>query len=246
MTDDGPSWPGPGTGERGRGSVTPNPRVGAVLVRDGAIVAEGWHKVFGGPHARWNACARRGQRHRCGRGHVVRDARALQPFRQDAAVFAHAPGIRGRAVVIGCLDPIPWRGRGGTAAPGGVAVAVGVRNRNAATPSPISWSSKTWAGPSSPQAGHDPRRPHRHAPGRFGLGERRGLAGPGPCHCAPAPGGHGRRRDALHRHNPGSPTATWPARSGPIPSPWPWWSPAAAGPEAPLFLLTDRRRNWCF
>ena len=36
---------------RGQGATTPNPRVGAVLVKDGAIVAEGWHKVFGGPHA---------------------------------------------------------------------------------------------------------------------------------------------------------------------------------------------------
>jgi diaminohydroxyphosphoribosylaminopyrimidine deaminase/5-amino-6-(5-phosphoribosylamino)uracil reductase len=37
--------------ERGRGKVSPNPMVGAVLVRDGLVVAEGWHAYFGGAHA---------------------------------------------------------------------------------------------------------------------------------------------------------------------------------------------------
>jgi diaminohydroxyphosphoribosylaminopyrimidine deaminase/5-amino-6-(5-phosphoribosylamino)uracil reductase len=37
--------------ERGWGRVSPNPMVGAVLVRDGVVVAEGWHDVFGGAHA---------------------------------------------------------------------------------------------------------------------------------------------------------------------------------------------------
>src|SRR3954468_11837321 len=37
--------------ERGVGQVTPNPNVGAVVARDGAVVGEGWHEVFGGPHA---------------------------------------------------------------------------------------------------------------------------------------------------------------------------------------------------
>jgi len=36
---------------RGRGATAPNPCVGAVLVQGGKIVAEGWHKAFGGPHA---------------------------------------------------------------------------------------------------------------------------------------------------------------------------------------------------
>ncbi len=34
--------------------VAPNPMVGAVLVRDGHIIAEGWHRQYGGPHAEVN------------------------------------------------------------------------------------------------------------------------------------------------------------------------------------------------
>jgi diaminohydroxyphosphoribosylaminopyrimidine deaminase/5-amino-6-(5-phosphoribosylamino)uracil reductase len=37
--------------ERGRGGVEPNPLAGAVIVRDGRLVGEGWHRRFGGPHA---------------------------------------------------------------------------------------------------------------------------------------------------------------------------------------------------
>ena len=37
--------------EGGWGKVSPNPMVGAVLVRDGVVLAEGWHDVFGGAHA---------------------------------------------------------------------------------------------------------------------------------------------------------------------------------------------------
>ncbi len=36
---------------RGRYRTAPNPRVGAVLVRDGRVVGEGWHAQVGGPHA---------------------------------------------------------------------------------------------------------------------------------------------------------------------------------------------------
>ena len=36
---------------RGQGRVEPNPMVGAVLVRDERVVAGGYHKRFGGPHA---------------------------------------------------------------------------------------------------------------------------------------------------------------------------------------------------
>jgi len=36
---------------RGLYSTTPNPRVGCVIVKDGAVVGEGWHEKAGGPHA---------------------------------------------------------------------------------------------------------------------------------------------------------------------------------------------------
>ena len=40
---------------RGAGRVSPNPMVGAVLVYNGEIIGEGWHRQFGGPHAEVNA-----------------------------------------------------------------------------------------------------------------------------------------------------------------------------------------------
>jgi diaminohydroxyphosphoribosylaminopyrimidine deaminase/5-amino-6-(5-phosphoribosylamino)uracil reductase len=42
---------------RGRGRVHPNPVVGAVVVKDGAVGGEGWHAEYGGPHAEVNAIA---------------------------------------------------------------------------------------------------------------------------------------------------------------------------------------------
>jgi diaminohydroxyphosphoribosylaminopyrimidine deaminase/5-amino-6-(5-phosphoribosylamino)uracil reductase len=41
--------------EHGRGTVSPNPMVGCVLVTDGRIVGEGWHQHYGGPHAEAHA-----------------------------------------------------------------------------------------------------------------------------------------------------------------------------------------------
>jgi len=50
--------------ERGRYRVSPNPMVGAVLVRDGRIVGEGSHRRAGGPHAEVVALSRAGSRSR--------------------------------------------------------------------------------------------------------------------------------------------------------------------------------------
>ncbi len=50
--------------ERGRGAVEPNPMVGACIVRKGRIIAEGYHRAFGGPHAEVEALRRAGRRAR--------------------------------------------------------------------------------------------------------------------------------------------------------------------------------------
>ncbi len=41
--------------ERGRGMVSPNPLVGAVIVKDNKVVGEGYHRKFGEAHAEVNA-----------------------------------------------------------------------------------------------------------------------------------------------------------------------------------------------
>ncbi|MGH3045445.1 MAG: bifunctional diaminohydroxyphosphoribosylaminopyrimidine deaminase/5-amino-6-(5-phosphoribosylamino)uracil reductase RibD [Gaiellaceae bacterium] len=50
--------------ERGRGTTAPNPVVGAVVVRNGEIVGEGWHERPGGPHAEVVALEAAGERTR--------------------------------------------------------------------------------------------------------------------------------------------------------------------------------------
>jgi diaminohydroxyphosphoribosylaminopyrimidine deaminase/5-amino-6-(5-phosphoribosylamino)uracil reductase len=40
---------------RGADEVKPNPLVGAVVVRDGEVLGEGWHERYGAPHAEVNA-----------------------------------------------------------------------------------------------------------------------------------------------------------------------------------------------
>lgn len=41
--------------QRGEGAVNPNPLVGAVIVRGGRVIGEGWHERWGGLHAERNA-----------------------------------------------------------------------------------------------------------------------------------------------------------------------------------------------
>lgn len=49
----------------------PNPRVGCVLVRDGAVVGEGWHRRAGEPHAERLALAAAGERARGATAYVT-------------------------------------------------------------------------------------------------------------------------------------------------------------------------------
>jgi tRNA(Arg) A34 adenosine deaminase TadA len=49
-------------GERGRGSTKPNPVVGALVVKNGKVLARGYHRQAGLPHAEIEALAKLGMR----------------------------------------------------------------------------------------------------------------------------------------------------------------------------------------
>jgi len=86
--------------ERGRGRTRPNPIVGAVVVRNGRVVGEGWHRAAGEPHAEVMALRRAGRRARGGTIYVTLEPCAhvgRTPPCVDAIVAA---GIRRCVVAI--------------------------------------------------------------------------------------------------------------------------------------------------
>ena len=91
--------------ERGRGTTYPNPVVGAVLVREGAIVGEGWHERHGEAHAEVNALHAAGARARAATLYVTLEPcshHGRTPPCADALIDA---GVT--RVVVGVLDPNP-------------------------------------------------------------------------------------------------------------------------------------------
>ena len=91
--------------ERGRGHVEPNPLVGAVIVRDGTLVGEGWHEKFGQAHAEVNALAQAGDAAR-GATLTSRWNRAVITARRPPAPMRdHRAGIA--RVVAALEDPFP-------------------------------------------------------------------------------------------------------------------------------------------
>lgn len=113
--------------ERGRGLTSPNPMVGAVLVRDGEIVGEGFHAEAGGPHAEIVALAAAGERARGATLYVT-----LEPCNHHGRTPPCTPAIRKAGVarvVAGARDPNPHVAGGGAEAlrAAGLGVAVGAR-----------------------------------------------------------------------------------------------------------------------
>jgi diaminohydroxyphosphoribosylaminopyrimidine deaminase/5-amino-6-(5-phosphoribosylamino)uracil reductase len=91
--------------ERGRGTTQPNPVVGAVLVRDGEIVGEGWHERKGEAHAEVNALAAAGDRARGSTLYVT-----LEPCAHVGATPPCAQALIDAGVgkvVVGTRDPDP-------------------------------------------------------------------------------------------------------------------------------------------
>jgi diaminohydroxyphosphoribosylaminopyrimidine deaminase/5-amino-6-(5-phosphoribosylamino)uracil reductase len=87
---------------RGLGRTHPNPPVGAVVVRAGRIVGEGWHRRAGAPHAEAVALARAG---RLARGATLYCT--LEPCTVDGRTPPCAPAVIAagiRRVVLGSTD----------------------------------------------------------------------------------------------------------------------------------------------
>jgi len=116
--------------ERGWGETAPNPMVGAVVVRDGEIVGEGWHARFGEAHAEVNALRAAGERARGATVYV-----SLEPCNHhgktppcvDALIAA---GVR--RVVMAARDPSPVAAGGAPRlAAAGVETLIGLEERDA-------------------------------------------------------------------------------------------------------------------
>jgi diaminohydroxyphosphoribosylaminopyrimidine deaminase/5-amino-6-(5-phosphoribosylamino)uracil reductase len=96
--------------ERGRGTTQPNPVVGAVVVRDGEVVGEGWHQRKGEAHAEVIALEAAGERAKGATLFVTMEpckSHGSTPPCTDAVLAA---GVR--KVVAGSLDPNPEAGGG--------------------------------------------------------------------------------------------------------------------------------------
>ena len=117
--------------ERGRGRVNPNPMVGAVIVRAGRVVGEGWHRALGEPHAEAMALAQAGARARGATMYVTLEPCAHKGRTPPCVDAMIASGIRRCFVAI--RDPhriVNGRGLRRLRA-AGVRVEVGLLEREA-------------------------------------------------------------------------------------------------------------------
>lgn len=116
---------------RGRGMTHPNPMVGAVLVRDGHVIGEGWHTGPGTPHAEVHAIGNASSGARGATLYVNLEPCSHQgrtPPCTDAIIDA---GIS--RVVASCMDPNPAvNGRGfGILRKSDISVTVGLYEERA-------------------------------------------------------------------------------------------------------------------
>jgi diaminohydroxyphosphoribosylaminopyrimidine deaminase/5-amino-6-(5-phosphoribosylamino)uracil reductase len=97
--------------ERGRGHTRPNPMVGAVLVRSGRVLARGYHRRAGLPHAEIEALSPKGVRAQGATLYVTLEPCCHQGRTGPCTEAIERAGIR--RVVVGCCDENPLvSGRG--------------------------------------------------------------------------------------------------------------------------------------
>ena len=206
--------------ERGVGSVSPNPVVGAVVVRDDRVVGEGWHERVRRPARRGQRDRVRGRRRPAGR-HALRVAGAVLPPRpaRRPAPTRSSPPASARVVVAATTRP-----RRPPAAGLGILRDEGVAGRRRGRRAGRTGAP---AEPGLPQA-----RPHRAPVGALQVGDEPRRQGRDP---------HRRLEVDLQRGQPrssrtaGAPRAT-PWRSGSAPR----WPTTRSSPRASTACATSR------
>lgn len=111
---------------KGIGRTSPNPAVGCVIVKNGQIIGEGWHKKAGTPHAEIHALSQAGEAARGSDLYVTLEPcchHGKTPPCSDALIAA---GVA--RVIIGMIDPNPQvAGKGAEALrQSGISVETGV------------------------------------------------------------------------------------------------------------------------
>ncbi|HYD49728.1 MAG TPA: bifunctional diaminohydroxyphosphoribosylaminopyrimidine deaminase/5-amino-6-(5-phosphoribosylamino)uracil reductase RibD [Terriglobales bacterium] len=96
---------------RGVGYTSPNPPVGAVIVRRGQIIAEGYHRRAGAAHGEAEALANAGDRARGATLYVTLEPCAHHGRTPPCVDAVLAAGVK--RVVIGSIDPNPRVAGGG-------------------------------------------------------------------------------------------------------------------------------------
>jgi diaminohydroxyphosphoribosylaminopyrimidine deaminase/5-amino-6-(5-phosphoribosylamino)uracil reductase len=116
---------------RARGRTSPNPLVGAVVVREGLLVGEGYHQRAGTPHAEVQALAAAGERARGATVYVTLEPCAHHGRTPPCTEALIAAGVR--RVVAAMIDPNPRVAGRGLAAleAAGIATQVGLLENEA-------------------------------------------------------------------------------------------------------------------
>jgi diaminohydroxyphosphoribosylaminopyrimidine deaminase/5-amino-6-(5-phosphoribosylamino)uracil reductase len=96
---------------KGRGLTSPNPCVGAVIVKDNQIVGRGFHKKAGTPHAEIHALRQAGAAARGATMYVTLEPCSHHGRTPPCSPAVAAAGIK--KVIIGMLDPNPLVDGGG-------------------------------------------------------------------------------------------------------------------------------------
>lgn len=91
--------------EKGRGFTSPNPVVGAVIVKNGAIIGKGYHRKFGQAHAEVNALDQAGVAARGATLYVTLEPCSFYGKTPPCVDRILASGVQ--RVVVGMVDPNP-------------------------------------------------------------------------------------------------------------------------------------------